>query len=79
MKRCIYSCLKATKTMTAGSLRILSLFQPRGSDKVCKLLKSLYGLKQTPRQWFANLSTALLGFGYEQSKADYSLFRSKLL
>lgn len=41
---------------------------------VSKLKKSLYGLKQAPRQWFAKLSSALLSFGYTQSKADYSLF-----
>ncbi|GKB65306.1 retrovirus-related pol polyprotein from transposon TNT 1-94 [Tanacetum coccineum] len=47
------------------------------SGQVCKLKKSLYGLKQAPRQWFAKLSTALLSFGYQQSKADYSLFTKK--
>ncbi|GJY18649.1 retrovirus-related pol polyprotein from transposon TNT 1-94 [Tanacetum coccineum] len=44
------------------------------SSKVCKLRKSLYGLKKAPRQWFAKLSNALLSFGYKQYKADYSLF-----
>lgn len=43
-------------------------------NKVLKLKKSLYGLKQAPRQWFAKLSSALLSFGFQQSKADYSLF-----
>ncbi|XP_071699526.1 uncharacterized mitochondrial protein AtMg00810-like [Rutidosis leptorrhynchoides] len=47
---------------------------PAKKFKVCKLKKSLYGLKQAPRQWFAKLSSALLSFGYQQSKADYSLF-----
>lgn len=45
---------------------------------VCKLKKSIYGLKQAPRQWFSKLSSALLSFGFEQSKADYSLFTKKV-
>ncbi|CAM8895988.1 unnamed protein product [Rhodiola kirilowii] len=44
------------------------------NGKVCRLLKSLYGLRQAPRNWFAKLMFALVKFGFEQSYADYSLF-----
>jgi histone deacetylase 1/2 len=41
---------------------------------VCKLAKSLYGLKQVPRAWFARLSGKLQELGFVPSKADVSLF-----
>lgn len=49
-------------------------FSCEDSKKVCKLQKSLYGLRQAPRNWFAKLAAALKDYGFQQSRADYSLF-----
>jgi transposase InsO family protein len=42
--------------------------------KVCKLEKSLYGLKQSPRAWFGRFCSAMKGYGYTQSNSDHTLF-----
>jgi hypothetical protein len=41
---------------------------------ICKLRRSLYGLKQTPRAWFEKFRNTLLSFTFTQSQYDSSLF-----
>jgi Reverse transcriptase (RNA-dependent DNA polymerase) len=43
-------------------------------NHVCKLHKSLYGLKQSPRAWYQKLRDILLGLGFVTSTSDPSLF-----
>jgi len=45
------------------------------SGKIVKLNKSLYGLRQASRQWYAMLKKCLLVLGFEQCLADSCVFR----
>jgi hypothetical protein len=42
--------------------------------KVCRLKKSLYGLKQSLRAWFGSFSSTMKTFNYKQSSSDHTLF-----
>lgn len=47
-------------------------------NMVCRLKKSLYGLKQSSRQWNLKLTQSLVSGGFKQSYHDYSLFTKEI-
>ena len=48
--------------------------QSSSQRQVCKLKKSLYGLKQSPRAWFERLTKAMRTLGFLQAHGDHTLF-----
>ncbi|KAG7567570.1 Reverse transcriptase RNA-dependent DNA polymerase [Arabidopsis thaliana x Arabidopsis arenosa] len=61
----IYMSLPEGYTPASGSLP---------PNPVCRLHKSIYGLKQASRQWYKYLSKTLLDDGFLQSYVDNTLF-----
>ncbi|KAG7558728.1 Integrase catalytic core [Arabidopsis thaliana x Arabidopsis arenosa] len=51
---------------------------PGKEDHVCKLNKSLYGLKQSPRQWYKRFDSYMMELGYIRSPYDCCVYTSKL-
>ncbi|CAI5505830.1 unnamed protein product [Closterium sp. Naga37s-1] len=45
-----------------------------GTDRICKLLKSLYGLKQSPLLWYSALDAVLTGADWKKSQVDEALY-----
>lgn len=45
-----------------------------GNDKVCRLNKSLYGLKQAARCWFEEFEKALKEIGFKNSEVDRCIY-----
>lgn len=41
---------------------------------VCRLKKSLYGMRQVSKNWYSNLSELLIDYGFKESQDDHSLF-----
>jgi hypothetical protein len=47
---------------------------PGKEDLVCKLKRSLYGLKQSPRQWYKRFDSFMLTHGFERSQYDSCVY-----
>jgi transposase InsO family protein len=48
--------------------------EPGKEHLVCRLNRSLYGLKQSPRAWYQKLDTFLLSIHMKRSAVDHSLY-----
>ncbi|GJV99527.1 putative reverse transcriptase, RNA-dependent DNA polymerase, LTR copia-type gag-polypeptide [Tanacetum coccineum] len=55
-------------------MKIPQGFSTKYETRVCKLKRSIYGLKQASQNWYHKFTKALIGLDYKQSKADHSLF-----
>ena len=49
-------------------------FAQEESGLMCRLHRSLYGLKQSPRAWFGRFSSIVQEFGMLRNIADHSVF-----
>ena len=53
-------------------------FVQKGKEHfVCRLKKSLYGLKQVPRSWYEKIDSFFLQAGYDRSKNDPNIYIMK--
>jgi hypothetical protein len=69
------------KTFLHGDLEEeIYMKQPKGfvvkgnKELVCKLKKSLYDLKQSPRMWYQKFATYMLGLGFTRRKEDHCVY-----
>ena len=53
---------------------ILSRYIETSGKAVCKLQRTLYGLKQSLWAWFGRLSLAMRKYGFQQSNSNHTLF-----
>ena len=51
-------------------------FSMEGKDHmVCKLKKSIYGLKQASRQWYLKFNDTITSFGFQENIVDRCIYR----
>ena len=50
-------------------------FSPKGKDHmVCKLKKSIYGLKQASQQWYIKFNDTITSFGFQEITVDRCIY-----
>ena len=52
--------------------------QHRQEHLVCKLKKSLYGLKQSLRQWYKRFNSYMIRIGYKRCEYDFCIYVKSL-
>ena len=66
-----------TAYLNGDLLEDVYMTQPEGyrnSNQVCKLNRSLYGLKQSGRAWYEKIDSTFIKFGFRRTDADPSLY-----
>jgi len=48
---------------------------PRNAGKVCKLQRSIYGLKQASRSWNLRFDEVIKGFGFVQNAEETCIYK----
>ena len=46
---------------------------------ICKLNKTIYGLKQSPQAWFSKLYQTMIKFGYKKSNGDDTISNKEVI
>jgi hypothetical protein len=54
------------------------LSQTRQEHLVCKLKKSLYGIKKSPRQWYTRFDSYMIKIGYKRCEYDRCVYWKSL-
>ncbi len=53
----------------------VGFIQKESETKVCRLLRSIYGLKQSSRQWYIRFHNAVIAHGFTVIHEDHCVYR----
>ena len=55
-------------------------FEVNGEENLmCKVKKSLSGLKQAPRQWYKKFDSFIMSHAYTKTTPDYCVFTNNIM